>query len=490
MGGRRNGTLVGSGLRFPAKAVALGPQRGLGAVGDVELAEDPRQVRLHRLVADLQLAGDELVGQALDEQREHFALALGQPGERIGLGAGREDRPRRARVERRLAAGGGADAVGDVVGGGVLEQVAAGAGVERGEDPRAVGERGEHEHGGLGTLLEHAPGRLDAVDARHVEVHDDHVGLQLAGALDRLRPVGGGADELDVVDRRDEPAEALADHAVVVGEQHPDHAGTSISTVVPSPGCERTLSVPPVWRTSSSSSDRPTWPSSARRSRSAASKPRPSSRTTSRVAPGDGCVTSMRTESAFACARTLRSASRATRYTSASRGPPLAALSSTCSSVAMPAAASGLSRSLSATSRPEVSRRGGWISTSSVRRSRWPWRRWSMALRRMAASLSSPRRAAPSASGLSPNATPARSCTGPSCRSDAIRRRSWLEASIALASSRSRSRWPRCSRRAIDHASGIWKTSRTIRPPISGGARARRSRSARAVTEPKRWQIS
>src|SRR5436190_364557 len=199
-----------SGLRFSAKAVALGPQGRLRAVGHVELAEDPREVRLHRLVADLQLARDELVGQSLDEQGEHLALALGQPGERVGLGARREDGARRARVQRRLAARGGADALGDLVGGGVLEQIAARARVDRGDDA----------------------------------------------------------------------AEAVADDAVVVGEQDADHAGTSSSTVVPSPGCERTLSVPPLWRTSSSSSESPTWPSSARRARSVGSKPRPSSRTT------------------------------------------------------------------------------------------------------------------------------------------------------------------------------------------------------------------
>ena len=40
----------------------------------------------------------------------------------------------------------------------------------------------------------------------------------------------------------------------------------------------------------------------------------------------------------------------------------------------MPSAWSGLRRSLSAASSPADSRLGGWISTSSVRRSRTPWR--------------------------------------------------------------------------------------------------------------------
>ena len=54
-------------------------------------------------------------------------------------------------------------------------------------------------------------------------------------------PSAATPDELDVVERRDQPAEAVADHAVVVGEQDADHrVGTSSSTVVPAPGAERT----------------------------------------------------------------------------------------------------------------------------------------------------------------------------------------------------------------------------------------------------------
>ena len=125
--------------------MALGPQRGLGAVGDVDGAEDARQVRLDRLLADLEAAGDELVRQPLDEQLEDLALA---GGEAVGLGARGEDGARGAGVERGLAAGGRADALRDLVRGGVLEQVADRAGVHRAEDAGAVGERGQHQHAG------------------------------------------------------------------------------------------------------------------------------------------------------------------------------------------------------------------------------------------------------------------------------------------------------------------------------------------------------
>ena len=63
--------------------------------------------------------------------------------------------------------------------------------------------------------------------------------------LDGLGAVGGHADEGDPVQRRYQPAQAVADHPVVVGEQHTNHqAGSSNVTVVPAPGAERTSSVP------------------------------------------------------------------------------------------------------------------------------------------------------------------------------------------------------------------------------------------------------
>jgi hypothetical protein len=72
--------------------------------------------------------------------------------------------------------------------------------------------------------------RLDAVAARHPQVHQHDVGVVLGGERDRLLAVGGGADELDPVEQPEQRAEALADDALVVGEQDADHAGSHSST--------------------------------------------------------------------------------------------------------------------------------------------------------------------------------------------------------------------------------------------------------------------
>ena len=67
-------------------------------------------------------------------------------------------------------------------------------------------------------------GRLDAVDDRHQQVHDDDIGPQLGDEGDRRRAVGGLADDLEVVVQAEEVAHAAADHRVVVDEDEADRA--------------------------------------------------------------------------------------------------------------------------------------------------------------------------------------------------------------------------------------------------------------------------
>ena len=89
--------------------------------------------------------------------------------------------------------------------------------------------------------------------ARHPQVHQHDVGVVLGGERDRLLAVGGGADELDPVEQPEQRAEALADDALVVGEQDADHAGSHSSTRKPS-------SVGPAFRRPPSSSARSRMP--------------------------------------------------------------------------------------------------------------------------------------------------------------------------------------------------------------------------------------
>ena len=65
-------------------------------------------------------------------------------------------------------------------------------------------------------------GCLDAVHARHADVHDDHVGAGVPGELDRLGSGSGLAGHVDVGCLLDQHAQARADQRLVVGQDDPD----------------------------------------------------------------------------------------------------------------------------------------------------------------------------------------------------------------------------------------------------------------------------
>src|SRR3954454_3535838 len=71
--------------------MALDPQRGLGAVADAEGLEDPRHMRLDRLLRDPEALGDHLVGRAVGQQGEHVELAHRQLAGFLGVAPGAHD---------------------------------------------------------------------------------------------------------------------------------------------------------------------------------------------------------------------------------------------------------------------------------------------------------------------------------------------------------------------------------------------------------------
>ena len=121
-------------------------------------------------------------------------------------------------------------------------------------DDVGVGVHREHDDGDAGRALGDEPGRLDAVEHGHGDVHQHHVGLQLLGQAGRLVAVARLADHLEALVLHG-AAQALAQHGVVVGQQQPDgwrqrHSElTSFSrqrTVVPVPGAESISSEAPM----------------------------------------------------------------------------------------------------------------------------------------------------------------------------------------------------------------------------------------------------
>ena len=178
-----------------------------------------------------------------------------------------------------VAVVGGADRAHELGGLDVLEQVAGGAGAQRGEELVVVAEARQHDDPRARALAQ-ALQRADAVEPRHHEVEQDHVGVGARGGVDRGLAVAGLGDDLDVVLEVEERAQALAHDRVVVGEQDADHA----RHLQPDgrAGAERRgrpCSVPPSSVARSSIDVSPSrWP---RTSGPAGSKPQPSSVTVS-----------------------------------------------------------------------------------------------------------------------------------------------------------------------------------------------------------------
>ena len=186
-------------------------------------------------------------------RRQHLALARGE------LRGGRRRRTPRAEqltggsgVDRRLAPADRPDAPQHLVGVGVLEQIAQGAGVQRPDDPLGVGVRRQHEH--VGQLLAHdLAGRRDPVELRHLQVHQDDVGAEPPGQVDGLSAVGRLADHVDVRLAGEQLLQAGPEHRVVVHDQHADGVGhrgspatwTAIRTIVPTPSVDSTRTRPP-----------------------------------------------------------------------------------------------------------------------------------------------------------------------------------------------------------------------------------------------------
>ena len=97
-----------------------------------------------------------------------------------------------------MTASGGAYGVEELLRAGVLQQEAAGPCLQ-GVEEVVVAVEGGHDDDVPQVLGDEVAGGLDAVHPRHLDVHQHDVGAGRPRLLDRLEPVGGLADDLDVV---------------------------------------------------------------------------------------------------------------------------------------------------------------------------------------------------------------------------------------------------------------------------------------------------
>lgn len=183
-------------------------------------------MELDRVFAEAEAFGEFAVaGYAFDHQLEHFALARGQRllGGRRGGGFGwfgelLEELSGERRRERWLAAGGAVEELEERIRFEVLEQVALRAGFDGVEEFRFLFRRGEDHDFHLRRFTDDQLRRADAVELRHLQVHQHEIGLELARERHRFAAVLRFADDL-VSLRKQEASQAVAEERVIVGNE-------------------------------------------------------------------------------------------------------------------------------------------------------------------------------------------------------------------------------------------------------------------------------
>ena len=121
--------------------------------------------------------------------------------ERVGQVADRS--AGRGRVECPLTGGDALDSVRDVVRVRVFGQEAFGAGAQRGQDGVVVAEGCQCDDGRRVRATLELSDRGQATDARHVQVHQDDVGVVSVDRIDHLVAVGRFADDVDALTGQD-----------------------------------------------------------------------------------------------------------------------------------------------------------------------------------------------------------------------------------------------------------------------------------------------
>jgi hypothetical protein len=193
---------------------------------DVELRHQPRPIRVHGLRSDAEGGGDLPIGVPFGDELQDLPLAVGERhplyrhrtfGGEVAL----DDHARDLGAQVEVAALDRADRLQQLGGGGLLEEVAPRARLQGPQDVGLIGIHREDDDLRLRKEPAELARRLDPVQERHRDVHDDDVGEGAPRLLDRLVPVLGGADDGDVVLLLQQRQQSLAHDRVIVGEEYP-----------------------------------------------------------------------------------------------------------------------------------------------------------------------------------------------------------------------------------------------------------------------------
>jgi len=198
------------------------------AVGNAELVEDVVEMVFDGLFGDEKLFANFFVAETLGDQLDDFLFAVAEKrlfAARTSVGRFREslhDFGGHAIVEPDFACMDAMNAFDEKIGGGLLQDDAAGA-EAHGADDVAVIFSGSKDDDARGKLIEvDFLKDSETVFIRHAKIEEKNFRFELGEKLDALGAVLSFTDDSDILVAVEELAEAVAKDGVVVGHEDTD----------------------------------------------------------------------------------------------------------------------------------------------------------------------------------------------------------------------------------------------------------------------------
>ena len=210
------------------QTLANGPQGRLSARVKAKLAQDVRDMRPRRSLADAELRGDLFVGFAGPDNAKNVELASCHRRRGIAIRSrisARQQSSCDGRVELELATMSRPNRRGNLIGLCIFQQISGRARFQRGVNASLFSEGSQYHHFDIAVAGTDLARRSDAVWRRHLKIHQDDMGqtrmrVELRKQLQCLRPSIGVPDEDEIRLTREKDDKTTPHDCVVVDDEH------------------------------------------------------------------------------------------------------------------------------------------------------------------------------------------------------------------------------------------------------------------------------